>query len=206
MNPARGSLCCAAAFAIAGALPAWGQQDYFGLLKAPHAGLEVRSGFFVSGFGDPGYAGLLTGARDSGRQLKLGYQYSRYFSMQGEFLDFGRLPGTSFSMAEADSGARRTGFGLDAVGTLPLTSRASFYGRFGTYRGDSRPAFASLLPLLIGDAGRNGTRLRYGLGLRYDFSKAFGVRAEFERYSTAGGNMLTDADTEMLSVGLMWRF
>jgi OmpA-OmpF porin, OOP family len=206
MKTGRGPLCIAAAFALAGVLPAWGQQDYFGLLKAPHTGLEVRSGFFASSFGEPVYAGLLTGARDTSRQLKLGYQYSRYFSMQGELLDFGRLPGTSFSMAEADSGARRTAFGIDAVGMLPLSSRASFYGRFGTYRGDSRPAFASLLPTLIGDSGRNGMRLRYGLGLRYDFSKAFGVRAEFERYSTAGGNMLTDADSEMVSVGLMWRF
>ena len=87
-----------------------------------------------------------------------------------------------------------------------MTNRFSFYGRFGAFRGDARPVFGTTLPALIGDAGRGGTRLRYGLGLRYDFSKAFGVRAEFERYSTAGGNMLTDVDSEMLSVGLMWRF
>lgn len=206
MRLGRGSLCCAAAFAVAGVLPAWAQQDYFGMLKAPRTGLEVRSGFFYSSFGDLGYAGLLTGARDDGRQLKLGYQYSRYFTVQGQFLDFGRSPGASFSMSDAYTGPRRTGFGVDTIGTLPLTNRFSFYGRFGAFRGDARPVFGTTLPALIGDTSRNGTRLRYGLGLRYDFSKAFGVRAEFERYSTAGGNMLTDVDSEMLSVGLMWRF
>ncbi len=44
------------------------------------------------------------------------------------------------------------------------------------------------------------------LGLRYDFSKALGVRGEFERYSGTGDNMLTETDSEMLSVGLSWRF
>ena len=120
--------------------------------------------------------------------------------------DFGRPPGTSFSMSEAYAGARHTGFGVDTIGTLPVSNRFSFYGRFGAFRGDARPVIGSTLPTLIGETGRGGTRLRYGLGLRYDFSKAFGLRAEFERYSTAGGNMLSDVDSEMLSVGLMWRF
>jgi OOP family OmpA-OmpF porin len=206
MRPGRASVCLAAIFAVAAVLPAWGQQDYLGMLKPPRSGLEVRSGFYYSSFGDVGYGGLLTGSRDEGRQLKLGYQYSRYFSLQGEFLDFGRPPGASFGMSEAYTGARRTGFGLDTVGSLPLTNRMSFYGRFGAYRGDSRATFGTTLPTLIGDAPRGGTRVRYGLGLRYDFSKAFGVRAEFERFSGTSGNLLTDADSEMVSVGLSWRF
>lgn len=206
MKAGRKSLCCIAAFAAAAGMPAWAQQDYFGLLKPPRTGLEVRSGFYYSSFGEPGYAGLLTRSADDARQLKLGYQYSRYFSLQGEFADFGRSPGAAFSMSDAYTGPRRTGFGLDSIGTLPVTNRFSFYGRFGAYRGDARPTFGTTLPTLIGDTGRYGTRLRYGLGLRYDFSKALGVRAEFERYSATGGNMLTETDSEMLSVGLSWRF
>ena len=99
---------------------------------------------------------------------------------------------------------RSTGYGIDTVATLPVWRSFSFYGRLGAYRGEARNAFAAYSTSLLGDT--RSTRLRYGLGMRYDFTKAFGIRAELERYSPLGA-LGSDADAaELVSVGLSWRF
>jgi hypothetical protein len=46
------------------------------------------------------------------------------------------------------------------------------------------------------------TDATYGLGLRYDFTKAFGVRGEWERFRT-GGNV---GDIDVFSVSGVVRF
>jgi OmpA-OmpF porin, OOP family len=58
---------------------------------------------------------------------------------------------------------------------------------------------------LLGDGAARSTRVRYGLGMRYDFSKAFGIHAELERYSPLGSPVAGEPDSEV-SVGVAWRF
>jgi hypothetical protein len=57
----------------------------------------------------------------------------------------------------------------------------------------------------MADTGR-GTRLRYGLGMTYDIGKAFGIRAELERFSPLSHPLPTDSDSDQISVGVLWRF
>ena len=100
---------------------------------------------------------------------------------------------------------RSTGFGVDPVATLPLW-RFSFYGRMGAYHGD-RNGFNTYSTALLSDPGARNTRWRYGLGVRYDFTKALGIKAELERYSLGLGSPLAgDVDTDQVTVGLSWRF
>jgi hypothetical protein len=91
------------------------------------------------------------------------------------------------------------------VATLPWRS-FSFYGRLGAQRGETRNAFAAYSSSLLTDQVMRGSRLRYGLGMRYDFSKAFGIRADFERYSPLGTPLAGEPEADQVSVGLMWRF
>ena len=51
-----------------------------------------------------------------------------------------------------------------------------------------------------------GTRWRYGLGMRYDFTKAFGIHAELERYAPVGSAFSPETESDLLSVGVKWRF
>ena len=197
---------CLAALALASLpLVAWG-EDYFGVLKPSKSGLTAPRGFF-SIASEP--VNPFTPARgaESGVRLKLGYQYSRFFAVEGQFVDFGRMPADVFSgPGNLASAFRSTGFGVDTVATLPVWRSFSFYGRMGAYRGDARNAFAAYSTSLLGDSASRGTRLRYGLGMRYDFTKAFGIRAELERYSPLGSPLASDADADLFTVGLMWRF
>ena len=176
--------------------------DYVGVLKPPKTSL-TPGGFLTLDTGGPSWYGA---NGDNGFRLKLGYKYSRYFTVQGVFVDFGRNPADIFaSPGNLASVFRSTGYGIDTVGTLPVWRSLSFYGRFGAYRGEARNAFAAYSTSLLGDASRN-TRLRYGLGVRYDFTNAFGIRAELERYSPLGTPLAGDPEADLVSVGMTWRF
>ena len=59
---------------------------------------------------------------------------------------------------------------------------------------------------LLTDNAARGARWRYGLGMRYDFTKALGIHAELERYSPLGSPLQADSDADLFSVGLAWRF
>jgi OOP family OmpA-OmpF porin len=192
------------AVALAAAPFAAWSADYFGVLKAPKS--SFTPGGFFSTLDNAGTAYNTPGSGENGYRLKLGYKYSRYLSVQGEYVDFGRTPSDVFSATgPLTSTFRSTGYGIDTVATVPLWRSFSFYGRLGAYRGEARNAFAAYSTSLLGDT--RSTRLHYGLGMRYDFTKAFGIKAELERYSPLGASTGSDADAaDLVSVGVSWRF
>ena len=198
---------------LAGALlpaAASAQDDYLGGLRLPRPNLATPAGVF-SFESEPLTTAFNTAAAlravDSGYRFKLGYKYSRYFSVESEFVDFGRTPADIFtSPGNLASAFRSTGFGVDTVATLPVWRSFSFYGRMGAYHGEARNAFAMYSTSLLGDNAARGTRWRYGLGVRYDFTNAFGIHAELERYSPLGSPLAGEPDSELVSVGVAWRF
>jgi len=195
----------ALAFAILPAMAA--AEDYLGALRAPRASDPAAGTFSFASEPLAGYAFSGARASDSGMRLKLGYKYSRFFSVESEFVDFGRAPADIFTgPGNLASAFRSTGFGVDTVATLPVWRSFSFYGRLGAYRGEARNAFAPYSTSLLGEGAARGSRLRYGLGMRYDFTKAFGVHAELERYSPLGAAQAGDTESELFSVGVNWRF
>lgn len=180
------------------ACPAAG--DYLGILRVPQSSLNPTGLYsFSSG---PTNSTVLA---PDGYRMKLGYKYSRFLSVEGEFSDFARPSDLFANPANLASAFRSTGFGVDTVATLPLW-RFSFYGRMGAYHGD-RNGFSSYSTALLGDHAARNTRWRYGLGVRYDFTKALGIRAELERHSLGLGSPFAgDIDADQVTVGLSWRF
>lgn len=190
-----------------GVLPAGAVAgDYLGILRLPESSL-TRSG--VYSFTTPANAvSLPSFAIDGGTRVKLGYKYSRYLAVEGEYVDFGRDAANPFaSPGNLSSQFRSTGFGIDTVAMLPLW-RFSFYGRAGAYRGDVRGFGINSTALLPAEIHGRTTRTRFGMGVRYDFTRAFGVRAEMERHSALGHSLTGEgeAPTDQVSVGVSWRF
>jgi hypothetical protein len=181
-------------------------ENYLGILKPPRSESPAPGGVF-SLASEPlvGFSGYR--AADGGHRMKLGYKYSRYFSVEGQFVDFGRAPADVFaSPGNLASAFRSTGFGVDTVATLPVWRSFSLYGRMGAYRGETRNAFATYSSSLLTEHIMRGSRMRYGLGMRYDFTKALGIHAEFERYSPLGTPLAGDVEADQVSVGVLWRF
>jgi hypothetical protein len=177
--------------------------DYVGTLRPPQSVFTPGLYSFTTGSVETNPTGSLLA--DSGVRLKLGYRYSRFLSVEGEFVDFTRAAGDPFANpGNLASSFRSTGFGVDTVATLPLW-RFSFYGRMGAYHGD-RAGFGAYSTALLGDSVVRGTRMRYGLGMRYDITKALRVRAEVERYSPLGALVPGEIDADQFSVGVSWRF
>lgn len=180
-------------------------EDYLGTLKPPQSSL-TPPGIYSFAIGTPSVTALPAG--DNGYRLKLGYKYSRYFALEGEYVDFKpagpELFATPSSLASA---FRSTGFGVDTIAMLPLW-RFSLYGRLGAYRGEARGGFGSGSTALLPAEGiARGTRWRYGMGMRYDFTKSLGIRAELERNAPLGSPLATEADAaDQFSVGVSWRF
>ena len=195
----------AAALLALAPLGAAAQQNYLGQLKLPAGTLADARG--VYSFSQPLFGLTPQLQPDAGYRLKLGYKYSRYFSLEGELLDTGPHGTNPFASPSVLAPSfRSTGFGVDTVATLPLW-RFSFYGRLGAYRGEGRSGeFAPYATSLVSDPLFRGTRLRAGLGLRYDITRTLGVKAEFERQSPLNGSFASEADSDHLSVGVLWRF
>jgi hypothetical protein len=194
------------ALALATASGAAFAEDYLGTLKPAESSLSPRG---VYSFSTPASVSApISFAGDGGYRLKLGYKYSRFFAVESEYVDFGRNSMDPFSSpGNLASAFRSTGFGVDTIAILPLW-KFSFYGRMGAYKGDARGGFGyASTALLPADIYSRGTRMRYGMGVRYDFNTRLGVRAEFERHSLVGNAIGSEADTaDQVSVGLSWRF
>lgn len=176
-------------------------EDYFGVLRLPAPASFTPGPYYA--FSSLSSNALPTPA-DTSHRFKLGYKYSRFFAVESELTDYARPSSPFASPTSLSSAFRSTGFSVDTVATLPLW-RLSFYGRMGAYRGD-RNNFATYTTALLNDPAR-GTRWRYGLGVRYDFTRSLGMRAEVERYSNSlGSPMAGDVDADQVSVGVSWRF
>jgi len=184
-------------------------EDYLGGLKLPRTGDLAVATFSlasepVNAF-SPWSGGNSSLRSDVGMRLRLGYRYSRFLSVESEFVDYGRSPAEVFaSPGNLSSAFRSTGFGVDTVASIPVWRSFSFYGRLGAHYGEVRNAFASYSTSLLVDPVR-GTRVRYGLGMRYDFTSAFGVHADIERYAPLG-TPLGEPEADQFSIGLNWRF
>jgi hypothetical protein len=190
--------------AVAAAPAAVLAENYLGILKPPRSTLETPAGPYT--FSSSPANGLLAASSiENGYQLKLGYKYSRYFAVEGQINDFTRQGDPFANPANLASGFRSSGFGVDTIATLPVW-RFSFYGRLGAYRGDGRNPFSTYSTSLLTDTAARGTRVVYGLGMRYDFTKALGIHAELERYSPLGSSFSAETDSDLLSVGVKWRF
>ncbi|HSN21112.1 MAG TPA: outer membrane beta-barrel protein [Usitatibacter sp.] len=190
--------------AIASAPIAAAAGDYVGTLKLPRSTLPAPGELYsFASIPSPSLSG--TPSTDQPFRLKLGYRYSRFFSVEGEVNDMARTPANFFGApASLASQFRSSGFGVDTVATLPVWG-FSFYGKLGAYRGEPSYPFATYSTSLLGDVGMR-THWRYGLGVRYDFTKSLGVRAQVERYSPLGAPLATEPDADLFSIGVSWRF
>lgn len=178
--------------------------DYVGKLKVPQVALPTPGAFYSFDSVPPPFLSG-TAAAEQPLRLKLGYQYSRYFSVEGELNDMGRPPASLFTVPESlGSPFRAGGFGVDTVATLPIW-HFSFYGKMGAYHGEPGSPFATYSTSLLAEAAPR-THWRYGLGVRYDFTSSLGVRAQVERYSPLGAPLATETDGDLYSIGLSWRF
>lgn len=138
--------------------------------------------------------------KDTAWRILGGYQFNRHFALEFGYTDLGEVsasgPGGSVKI-------ETTAFELVGVGSMPLMDKFSIYGKIGLYRAEAEasvnlPGFAS--------EKEDNTDLTFGIGVRYDFTRNLGVRAEWQKYQDVGGGNIGKDDVDVISIGVIWRF
>jgi OmpA-OmpF porin, OOP family len=147
--------------------------------------------------------------RDMGYKVFGGYQFNRYFALEGGYFNLGKFdfradtlpPGTLRGDIELQ------GVNLDAVGILPFTDKFSAFGRVGANYAKTDVSFRGTGAVKVADPSstERKTNYKYGAGLQYAFTEAVAMRVEAERYRVddARGEK---GDVDLFSVGLLYRF
>ena len=147
--------------------------------------------------------------RHFGYKLFGGYQFNKYFALEGGYFDLGKFgfSATTVPPVGLTGNIKLNGVNLDAVATLPITARFAAFGRVGYQYAYAKDAFAGSGAVIVQDPKRSkySANYKFGVGLQYAFTESFGVRAEAERYRVddAVGNK---GDVDLFSVGLLYRF
>jgi OOP family OmpA-OmpF porin len=170
-----------------------------GVLAAPACFAQAQDdGFYICAhFGQSDIKEL--DETDTALKFIAGYQFNRNFALEGGYIDLGSV---TISGPGGSATFESTAFELVGVGSLPLADRFSVYGKFGFYRADSELNF-NLVVLGSGSASETNTDITFGVGLRYDFTRNLGLRAEWQRYGDVGDGA---TDVDVMSVGLIWKF
>jgi hypothetical protein len=180
-------------------------DDYFGGI-AVYSHADVLRPIAVSAsFGSPtglSDVGLLQDASQPHR-IRIGYEYSPYLAVEGEYFRAGKLSAPFANPAFQVGRSAARGFGIDAVGALPFWDRFSLLGKAGVRR-VALDQDSLTTPVLASGVLIQG---KLGLGLQYNFSRSLGFRAEVERYrNLRPDRAIADTDGDAYSLGVMFRF
>jgi len=149
--------------------------------------------------------------RDVGFKLLAGKKFNRNFALEGGYFKLGEFGFTANYPPNSFTGAiKLQGLNLDAVGILPFTEKFSAFGRVGLIYTQAKDTFTgtgagAAVAAFDPNPKKSEANYKYGVGLQYDLTRAWGLRGEWERYrvNDAVGNK---GDIDMLSVGLVYRF
>src|SRR5258706_1273880 len=147
---------------------------------------------------------------DTGWGLDVGYQFNKWFAVEGGYIDLGKFDFASnlpSSAPGAFSGrVKSEGVRLTAVGIIPLDHGFSLYGKAGiAHLRTKLEASNSARPDLGSSHQQTSGTVR--LGATYDITKAISARIGWDRFMNANDNATTGkADIDLVSAGLFYRF
>jgi len=167
---------------------------------------RITSGLLAGGFTT---SSIANDERDTGYKVFSGYQFNKYFALEGGYFDLGKF---GFTATTIPTGTLRgdiklRGLNLDLVGSLPITDKLSAFGRVGANYAEAKDTFRGTGFVIVNNPNPSArdTNIKYGAGLQYAFSDAWAMRLEGERYRVddAVGNK---GDIDLVSIGLVYRF
>ena len=147
--------------------------------------------------------------RDIGYKLFAGYQFNKYFALEGGYFNLGKFGYTATTVPQGtlNGEIKLQGLNLDAVGIWPITEKFSAIARVGANYAEAKDTFVGTGAVIVTNPNpsKRDTNIKYGVGLQYAFTEALAIRAEAERYriDDAVGNK---GDIDLISLGLVYRF
>jgi OOP family OmpA-OmpF porin len=194
-------LSFAAATAFAGSALAQGATQETGA----YAGLSIGQ---TKGTCTGTAAGASCDDSDMAWKIFGGYQFMRFLGAEIAYTDLGKVKSsasaTAFGLTASSSAETKlNAWEIVAVGSYPIgTSGFAPYAKLGFYRGEAKTSSSTSvtgLPTVSTSSKETQNDFTGGLGVRYDITRNFAVRAEWQRYNG-------DADLDVYSIGAMYKF
>jgi OmpA-OmpF porin, OOP family len=216
MNRRILSIAVAAAL-VAGSTAALAQQTnkpWYGGVSIGQSKVKIED----NAFGTPaGFttAGTSKDETDTGYKIFVGYRFNQNFAVEGGWTDFGKFNVSQRFTVPAGSSVnasfKASGVHVDAVGIWPLQNNFSLFGKVGGIYTEMKTSLSTsggiaFVPGVNTSPKKSELNLKLGLGAQYDINQSIGVRAEWERASKVGDSSTGEADIDLLSVGLVYRF
>lgn len=137
-----------------------------------------------------GATGLVSSGDDNltAYKLQAGYQVNSNLAIEGGYIDYGKLDYTATAtnlVGVLTANGKATGWNLVAVGILPLGNQFSVLGKLGVAEVSvSTTVAAAGLSVSTSDSKTDAT---YGLGVKYEITKAVFLRGDLDSYKGTGG-------------------
>jgi OOP family OmpA-OmpF porin len=128
---------------------------------------------------------------DTGMKIFGGFKFNQNFGVEASWVDLGEV---SLSGPGGTATVEFDGFGVAAVGMIPLNPQFGIFGKVGAYMWDASGGGAA------SGLSDDGTDIMFGAGVSWTFARNFGLRAEWERFDIDG------SDVDFLSVGAQFNF
>ena len=176
-----GSLIAASAFAQEGGY-------YYGGLSVGQSRAKIDEARISASLLGAGLTTTSMARDERGSAFKLfgGYQFNRNFALEGGYFNLGKFGFTSTTVPAGTltGQIKLQGLNLDLVGTLPLSERFAAIARVGAQSAMARDTFSGTGAVGVLNPSPSKRELNYkvGVGLQYEISRSFMLRAEAERY------------------------
>ena len=146
-----------------------------------------------------------------------GYRFANHVAVEGSLatadryalqpLDAAAPRGVGLSLGKTPAASPARTWNADVYTSWSIRKTVALYGRLGYAQSDNVPTYA-LATLPISDARRLRDGMNYGVGVRYDFSPALGLRLEYARFSRFAGEAVTGPlpESDQVQLGMQFRF
>ncbi len=155
--------------------------------------------------------------KDTGYKLFGGHMFTPYLGVEGGWVDLGKVKATldivgpppvediSAIVFTGSAELKSSGLFLAGIAAAPI-GNGSVFGKIGLANLKSE---FTVTALGVSDStSTRHTDVFYGIGAGYNFTKNFGVRAEWERFRIKYSDGIDEFkdDVDLLSVGVIYRF
>jgi OOP family OmpA-OmpF porin len=172
------------------ALPATAHAQGRGAYMGGGVGQTKMADWCSTSGGPPGLVLHACEDTDSGFKLFGGYQFNRYISVEGTYINWGKFSAAFGPNGHPSLTAKHQSFGPAALGSLPLGESFALLGKLGL--------LATIQKLDSRSEEGSETEVHYGVGARWHFARNGAVRAEWEGTS--------ELKLQMISASVEFRF
>jgi OmpA-OmpF porin, OOP family len=150
------------------------------------------------------------GGGDTGWKFYVGNQFHENIAVEAGYTRLGKFGGSSVVTAPAAGVATGTwdayAANVSAVGLIPLGNQFTAFGKLGIAYSRLSASVVAPGPVVFSPSASRFEPL-IGLGVRYDFNKRIGLRAEWEHFNNVGdGSTTGQTAVEVWSLNAQFRF